>query len=44
MGEIKVVLEHGRIIDQAPTLAKLLGFDMPCADGKPIEELVDLSK
>ncbi|MDD3400566.1 MAG: ectonucleotide pyrophosphatase/phosphodiesterase [Eubacteriales bacterium] len=40
----KVVLEHGRIIDQAPTLAKLLGFDMPCADGKPIEELVDLSK
>ena len=37
----RVVLPHGRIIDQAPTLARLLGFDMPCADGRPIPELTE---
>lgn len=37
----KVVLPWGRIIDQAPTLAKLMGFDMPCADGSPIAALTE---
>lgn len=39
-GNKKLVLASGRIIDQAPTLAKLLGFEMPWADGVPREELL----
>lgn len=35
-----VVLESGRLIDQTPTYAKILGVDLPHADGKPIEELI----
>jgi predicted AlkP superfamily pyrophosphatase or phosphodiesterase len=35
-----VVLEKGRIIDEAPTFAKLLGADLPDAQGKPIEEIL----
>lgn len=34
-----VVLERGRVVDQAPTLARLLGFDLPGCDGRPILEL-----
>lgn len=37
----RVVLEGGNIVDQAPTMARLLGFEMPDCDGKPIEELLD---
>ena len=29
------------IVDEAPTIAKLLGFDMPSADGKPLCELLE---
>lgn len=36
----QVVLPEGRIIDQAPTLAKLMGFTMTTCDGKPIRELL----
>ncbi len=36
----RLVLANGRIIDQAPTLAKMLGFAMPQADGVPREELL----
>jgi predicted AlkP superfamily pyrophosphatase or phosphodiesterase len=35
-----VVLEKGRIIDEAPTFAKLLGVELPDADGKPILEIL----
>ena len=37
----KVDLPQGRIIDQAPTLARLLGFEMTTCDGSPIEELLE---
>lgn len=37
----KVILPEGRIIDQAPTLARLLGFEMTTCDGTPITELID---
>lgn len=37
-----ITLPKGRIIDQAPTLAAMLGFDLPCADGKAIRELVEI--
>lgn len=36
----KVILEHGRIIDQAPTFAAMLGATMPQAEGHPMEELI----
>ncbi len=36
----QVHLDHGRVIDQAPTLARCLGFAMTTCDGKPIEELL----
>jgi len=36
-----VDLPQGRIIDQAPTLARLLGFEMTTCDGSPIEELLE---
>ena len=35
-----VTLEEGRLIDQAPTYAKLLGVKLPDTDGAPIEEFV----
>lgn len=35
-----VVLEHGVIVDEAPTIAKLLGIDLPLADGVCIQELL----
>ena len=37
----KVDLPQGRIIDQAPTLARLLGFEMTTCDGSPIKELLE---
>jgi len=36
----QVYLPEGRIIDQAPTLAKLMGFEMTTCDGEPISELL----
>lgn len=35
-----VVLETGRLIDEAPTYAKLLGVELPGADGRAIEEFL----
>ena len=35
-----VVVERRPVVDEAPTLAKAMGFDMPMADGKPIEEFL----
>lgn len=35
-----VTIENGVIVDQAPTYAKLLGFELPDADGKAIESLI----
>lgn len=40
-GKRKIVLEHGRIVDQAPTLARLLGFEFTRCDGAPILELTE---
>jgi predicted AlkP superfamily pyrophosphatase or phosphodiesterase len=35
-----VVLEKGRIIDEAPTFARLLGAELPDAQGSPIEAIL----
>ena len=35
-----VVLERGRLIDQAPTYAKILGTELPNADGRVIESFI----
>ncbi len=35
-----VVLESGRLVDQAPPFARLLGFDMPDVDGRASEAFV----
>ena len=35
-----VTIEEGVIVDQAPTYAKLLGVELPEADGKAIESLI----
>ena len=35
-----VTIEHGRLIDQAPTFAKLLGVKLPDTDGRAIDELL----
>jgi len=35
-----VTLERGHIIDEALTFAKILGIDLPDADGKPIDEIL----
>ena len=35
-----VVLEKARLIDLAPTFAKLLGADLPGADGTVINEIL----
>lgn len=39
-----VSLSHGNVIDQAPTLAALLGFEMSGCDGKPIDALLRLEE
>jgi hypothetical protein len=35
-----VVLDQGRIIDEAPTFAKLLGFDFSKTEGIPMDEIL----
>ena len=35
-----VVLENAELVDGAPTYAKLVGVDMPDADGKALENLL----
>lgn len=35
-----VVLERRSMVDEAPTLASLLGFDMPDIDGTPMKEML----
>ncbi len=35
-----VVLERGSLMDEAPTFAKLLGFEFPNANGRVLEELL----
>jgi len=35
-----IVVERRPIVDEAPTFAKVMGFEMPMADGKPIEEFI----
>jgi predicted AlkP superfamily pyrophosphatase or phosphodiesterase len=35
-----VVLERRPTVDEAPTYAKILGVEMPWADGKPIDEIL----
>lgn len=35
-----VEIEKGQLIDQAPTYARLLGVELPNADGSPIEEFI----
>ena len=35
-----VSLERGDLVDQAPTFARLLGFDMDGVDGKVVEEIL----
>ena len=36
----KVIMKRGRLIDQAPTYAKLLGTALPNADGNAIESFI----
>ncbi len=36
-----VIVSKGRLIDQAPTYAKLLGVELSGADGKPMDELLN---
>lgn len=36
-------LEEGRLVDEAPTVAKALGIDMPDTDGDPVTELLILN-
>ena len=35
-----VVLTEGKVVDEAPTMARAMGLSMPWADGSPIEELL----
>ena len=35
-----VVVEHGNMVDEAVTMAKMIGFDMPNTDGNVIKELL----
>lgn len=35
-----VVIENGRLIDEAPTYAKILGVELPDTDGTPIMEFI----
>lgn len=34
------VLPSGRLVDEAPTLAAVLGLEIPGADGHPVRELL----
>lgn len=34
------ILERGKLVDEGPTMAALLGFSLPDCDGKPIAELL----
>lgn len=36
----RCTLESGRLVDEAPTMARLLDFDLPGCDGTPIGELL----
>ena len=40
--DIKVgaVLENGQLVDGAPTYAKILGVELPCADGEAFSEIL----
>ena len=40
LGSEPFVIERGDTVDQAPTYAKLLGGEMPWADGKPIDDFI----
>ena len=35
-----VTLERGLVVDEAPTYAKLLGVELPQADGRPMEQFL----
>ena len=35
-----VVVERRPMVDEAPTMARMLGFSMPDADGTAIEEIL----
>jgi predicted AlkP superfamily pyrophosphatase or phosphodiesterase len=35
-----VVMERRPMVDEAPTIARMLGFEMPCVDGLAIEEFL----
>lgn len=35
-----VMLDRGEVVDEAPTFAKLMGLDLPQADGKPIDAIL----
>jgi predicted AlkP superfamily pyrophosphatase or phosphodiesterase len=35
-----VVLEQGLLVDEAPTFAKVLGLELPNADGKAMNEVI----
>ena len=34
------VISDGRLIDEAPTIARAMGIDMPGTDGSPVTELL----
>lgn len=35
-----VEIENGVLVDEAPTIAKAMGFDMPATDGKAVDEII----
>lgn len=37
-----VVIEKGRLVDQAPTMAKMLGVEMADVDGEAVEEILNV--
>ena len=36
------VVEEGRLVDEAPTIARAMGIEMPGTDGSPVGELLNL--
>jgi len=36
-----VCIERASIVDEAPTMARMLGFEMPDVDGKPLYEILE---
>lgn len=36
-----VVVKNGRLIDGAPTYARIMGISLPFADGKPFDEIIE---